>query len=285
MGKYLCYNGEHILTKDFRISPDNRAFNYGDGIFETIRCLNSKPLFFNNHYQRLRNALYELQIDLPAEYTEEYFRLKIFRLLQKNRIYKGARLRMNFFRSEGGFYAPLKNNAQYVMTVSGLQTEEFVLNTIGTTIGIFDKIHKTVDPFAQFKTCNALLYIMAAKWKAANKLDDCIIKNGDGFMIEGVSSNIFCVIENKLITPAIESGCVNGTMRTTIFEIASQLKIPVVETLKLNEKVLSQADEIFFTNAIQGIVWVASYKNRRYYHFIASKLLLALNQLVAKEIL
>jgi branched-chain amino acid aminotransferase len=284
MSKYLSYNGELILAKEFRISPDNRAFNYGDGIFETIRCLNSKPLFFAKHYQRLRNALYELQIDLPAQFSEEFFRINIHKLLQKNRIYKGARIRLNIFRSEGGLYTPMDNTAQYVMSVKALSDEEFVLNSEGITIDVFDKIRKPINSLAQFKTNNALLYVLAAKWKARMRIGDCIIKNQDGFLLEGVSSNIFCVIDKKIITPAIESGCVNGTMRATIFEIADRIKIPLVETLKLNEKVLLQADEIFFTNAIQGVVWTVSYKDRRYFHFVASKLLTELNKLVAKEI-
>lgn len=285
MSKYLLYNGDLILTEDFKISPDNRAFNYGDGIFESIRCLNSKPLFFDKHYQRLRNALYELQIELPKEFSEDYFRQNIYKLLQQNRIYKGARVRLNIFRSEGGLYTPSDNKAQFILSAKSLQHEEFILNSEGITIGIYDEIRKPFSPFAQFKTSNALLYIMAAKWKAAHKLDDCIIKNQDGYLIEGVSSNIYCVIDNKIITPAIESGCVNGTMRSTIFNLAAYLKIPIIETLKLNEKVLHQADEIFFTNAIQGIVWVVSYEERRYYHFIASKILMELNKIAAKEIL
>jgi branched-chain amino acid aminotransferase len=285
MSRYLSYNGEFILSNEFKISPDNRAFNYGDGIFETIRCLNSKPLFFDKHYQRLRNALYELQIDLPSLFSEDFFRNNIYKLLQKNRIYKGARVRLNIFRSEGGLYTPTDNNAEFVMSVKELEDEVFTLNTEGITIDIYDELFKPVNSFSQFKTNNALLYILAAKWKARMNLGDCIIKNQDGFLIEGVSSNVFCVIDNKIITPAVEAGCVNGTMRATIFEIADQLKIPVVETLKLNAKVLSQADEIFFTNAIQGIVWAVSFKERRYFHFVASKLLVGLNKQAAKEIL
>lgn len=284
MSKYMSYNGDFILTNEFRISPDNRAFNYGDGIFETIRCLNSRPLFFSKHYHRLRNALYELQIDLPAQFTEEFFRINIYKLLQKNRIYKGARIRLNIFRSEGGLYTPIDNSAQFVMSVKELSEEEFVLNSEGIIIDVFDEIRKPINSLAQFKTNNALLYIIAAQWKARKKIGDCIIKNQDGFLLEGVSSNVFCVIDKKIITPAIESGCVNGTMRATVFEIADQINIPIVETLRLNEKVLLQADEIFFTNAIQGIVWTVSYKERRYFHFVASKLLAELNKLVAKEI-
>ncbi len=280
MSKYICCNGEFIRANEFLISPDNRAFNYGDGIFESIRCKNSQPFFFDKHYQRLRNALYQLEIELPREYTEEYFRLNIYRLLQKNRIYKGARVRLTIFRADGGLFTPSDSTAQFVLSAKPLDSEVFVLNDKGLNIGIFKNICKPSNIFSQFKTNNALIYVLAAKWKLAHKYDDVLIMNTDGFLIEGVSSNIFCVIKDKLVTPAIESGCVNGIMRSVIFELASELKIPVVETLKLNEKVLDQADEIFFTNAIQGISWVVSYQERRYYHFVATKLLTALNKAV-----
>jgi branched-subunit amino acid aminotransferase/4-amino-4-deoxychorismate lyase len=278
MSKYICYNGEFVRANEFLISPDNRAFNYGDGIFESIRCNNSQPFFFDKHYQRLRNALYQLEIELPKEYTEEYFRHNIYRLLQKNRIYKGARIRLTIFRADGGLFGPSDNTARFVLSAKPLEFEEFVLNPVGLNIGIFKNICKPLNIFSPFKTNNALIYVLAAKWKSDHEYDDALIVNTDGFIIEGVSSNVFCVIKGKLVTPAIESGCVNGIMRSVVFELASELKIPVVETLKLNEKVIGQADEIFFTNAVQGIFWTVSYQERRYYHFVASKLLKALNE-------
>ena len=284
MSKYICYNEELIKTEELKISPENRAFSYGDGIFETIRCLNSNPLFLDKHYQRLRSALYHLKIDLPTDYTEGFFKTQIYRLLQKNRLYKGARIRLNVFRSEGGLFSPTNNRASFLISSSPLPTELFKLNEKGLSIGIFRDVPKYQNVYSQFKTMNALNYVLAGHWKVQNDLGDCIITNSDGYLIEGLSSNIFCVIDDKLITPAIETGCVNGTMRSTIFDIAEILKLPVVETMKLNEKVLMQADEVFFTNAIQGITWAVAYKDRRYFHFTATKLMDRINESVKTQI-
>ncbi len=284
MSKYVCYNEDLIQTDGFKISPENRAFCYGDGIFETIRCLNSTPLFFDKHYQRLRSALYHLKINLPAHITEEFLKAQIYRLLQKNRIYKGARVRLNIFRSEGGLFSPINNQASFMITCNPLPSELFELNEKGMSLGIFRDVPKYQNVYSQFKTMNALNYVLAGHWKTEQGFGECVITNTDGYLIEGLSSNIFCIINNKIVTPAIETGCVNGTMRSTVFEVALKLKIPVVETMKLSENILMQSEEVFFTNAIQGIAWAGAYNEKRYFHFKASKFVELLNNRVKSQI-
>ena len=272
MSKYLNLNGEQIKADTPVLKHTNRVFCYGDGIFETIRCLNSKPLFFEKHYQRMRNALYHLKIELPAEFTENYFRLHINKLLQRNRIYKGARARLSVFRSEGGLYTPSNNVASYLLTVDSIDTEEYTLNHTGLQIDIFTGLSKPLNFLSQFKTNNALLFVMAGLWKKEQNLDDCILMNQHGNIAETLASNIFFVMKDKIITPSVESGCVDGTMRRTILEIAAKNNIAVLEVDNLTENHLSAADEVFLSNAISGINWIGAYKDKRYFHTLASKL-------------
>ena len=221
MSKYICYNGDIKLANEPIIKADNRSFNYGDGVFETIRCLSSKPFFFDKHYNRLIDSLAILKISLPSEYTEEYFRHQIERLLQKNRIYKGARVRLTVFRNSGGLYTPIDKMGSYIITVSSLQEELFALPANGLRIGIYTENKKQVNPFSHLKACNSLFYIMAGIWKKENNLDDCLILNQENRIIEGLSSNIFLVKDNILFASNTSCGCVDGTMRRTIIELVS----------------------------------------------------------------
>jgi branched-chain amino acid aminotransferase len=279
MSRYICYNGEHMPADAPVVPVTNRAFCFGDGVFETIRCLNSEPLFFVNHYTRLRQALFLLKIDLPKEYTESYFRKQIYSLLQQNRLYKGASVKIVVYRGGSGKYIPENNTGEYIITAQPLETESYVLNEKGIHIGIYDEILKPINVFSSFKNCNSLIFVMAGIYKTEKKLDDCLICNQEGRFIESISSNFFMVKNHKLLTPAVESGCVDGTMRRTIFEIAQQLNIPVIEIPGATKSDLLDADEVFLTNAHVGIKWVLAFGNKRYFHTMSNKLM---NELIRK---
>lgn len=280
MGKYLCHNGDYKFSDEAVILAENRAFNYGDGIFETIRCLSSHPLFFDKHYQRLKTSLNVLKIELPSEYNEKYFRFHINKLLQKNRIYQGARVRITFYRSTGGLYTPGNNNGEFIMEGNPIQGEKFYQPENGLKIGIYNKDLKPVNRFSHIKSCNSLFYIMAGIWKQENGLDDCLLVNQDGRIIEGLSSNLF-LVKNKTIFPTTTScGCVDGTMRKTVIDISQKIGYKVKELDGFVEDDLLVADEVFLTNAIQGIQHVAGFKERRYYHLISNRIIDELNRLI-----
>ena len=236
MAKYLCYNGEQLLSTAPVLTATNRSFIYGDGVFETIRCRNSHPLFFEKHYQRLRRALYHLKINLSSEYTEEYFRHEIYRLLQRNRIYNGAKIRLSVFRKEGGLYTPSQDNSDFIIIADSLDSEIFEINEKGLKLGVYTDNYKSLSTFSAYKTSNALINVLAGKWKKENGFDDCLLVNAAGDLVEAVSSNVFFVKNNKLLTPAVEAGCVDGTMRRNIMELAVKNKIPVVESKEIKKE-------------------------------------------------
>ncbi len=284
MSKYICYNGELRLSSQEQLFCDNRSFLYGDGFFETIRCLNSVPLFFSSHYYRILTSLDALEMEKSEKLSEAYLNHQIVRLLQNNRIYKGARARITFFRNSGGLYTPDDNSVSFIITVSTLSDEYFQLRESGLNVGIYSKLKKPVNELSALKTTNALFYILAGKWKKENSYDDCLLMNLEGKIIEGLSSNIFLIKDKVLFATTDDCGCVQGVMRRNVLEIANSLKIRVVLVHGFTVDNLIQADEILFTNAIQGINFVSGFQTRRYYNRVAKKLIESLNILVQKEI-
>ncbi len=284
MSKYIILNGELRLSNQGLLHCDNRSFLYGDGFFETIRCLNSTPLFFNNHYRRILKSFGVLEMEKSELDSENYLRHQIKRLLQNNRIYKGARARITFFRNSGGLYTPEDNTVSYTITVSPLPDEFFKLKNTGIYIGMYSKLTKSVNELSCLKTNNSLLYILAGKWKKEHDYDDCLLLNQDNRIIEGLSSNLFLVKDNMLFATTDDCGCVQGTMRNTVIDIAQSLNIKTVLVHGFTEENLIQADEILFTNAIQGVSFVSGFQTRRYYNKFAKKLIEELNILVQKEL-
>ena len=279
-GKYINYNGDNIRSENFSIPVYNRGFKYGDGIFETIRTANKEPLFFKEHLTRLFFGMNLLKFDFDSHKSETKIYNSIKLLLDANKHFSGARIRITVFRDGKGLYTPETNEFNFLVESNELETNEFKLNKKGLKIDIFKDIRLRYSEFSSIKTLNSLPYILAGNYKNKNKLDDCLLLNSTNVIVEAISSNLFVVKGNSIITPSLSEGGINGITKNIIIDIALSKKYTLIEDAQLRETDLLNADEIFLTNSISGITWVAAYKNKRYFNKTAKKLLLELNSLV-----
>ena len=133
-----------------------------------------------------------------------------------------------------------------------------------------------------FKNIHSQIYIQAAIYAQEKNIGDVLILNSDDKIIEATSSNIFLVSGGDLYTPKLSSGPVGGVMRAAIINLAIGLDIKVFEC-NLTPQELLKADEVFLTNAVQGIKWVSSYRTKRYFNKTANKLLDALNASISES--
>jgi branched-chain amino acid aminotransferase len=275
---YVCLNGNFLPDDQPVISHRNRAFCYGDALFETIHCLGTQPQFIENHWLRLTQGMKILRMDPAGDFSLQLIERYIGKLLNKNRIFKGARIRLTVYRDEGGLYSPENNSISWFMESSALEHEKFELNHKGLYIDIYDVMHKPVNILSNLKTMNGLIFVLAGVFRNENNLDECLILNQYGRITESISSNVFLVKDERIYTPSLSEGCISGTMRYTIIELAGKAGYEIQERGIL-ERNLLDADEIFLTNAIRGIRWIAAYKDRRYYNFVARKLNVKLNEI------
>lgn len=274
--KYVLINDE-FFDSSLPYLKENRAFMYGDGLFETIRVINGKPFNLENHILRLFEGAKVLNIKVPSYYSTDYFNKQIINLLEKNNITLGGRVRLCVYRENGGYYKPENNNCLCFITADSLQNNLYNMNEEGLTVDIYSDISKHKNILSNFKTSNMLHYIIAGNYALDNNLDDCFIINSKRNIIEAISSNIFLVSNGVLYTPPLSDGCIGGTMRMYVINIALKNNFKVYETSILPQN-LMVADEIFLTNSIQGIQWIGSYKSKRYFNTISKEILLKINQ-------
>jgi branched-chain amino acid aminotransferase len=277
VSRYVCLNGDFYLAGEAVFCGSNRAFAYGDALFETIHCLGTSAQAFDKHFARLREGMEALKMKGGDNFSEEILLKFIEKLLNKNRIFKGARIRITVFRNDGGLYTPRNNQVSWFMEAGELAHEKYELERAGLHMDIFDGIHKPVNWLSNLKTTNALIYVLAGIYCTENRLDDCFLLNQFGRITESISSNIFILLDGTLITPPLSEGCIAGTMRHRIIELALIEGISLEERGVL-EKNLIEAEEVFLTNAIQGIKWISAYKDRRYFNFMSRKLIALLNR-------
>ncbi len=260
------------------IKGDNRAFMYGDGLFESIRIKNGKPMFLESHIARLLDAAEALKMQVPPTHNHEYFKKQVSELIAKNNLPEGGKCRLTLFRNSGGTYTPDDNGVGYVIETYAYSSNIYVLNEEGFHIELYPEMRKPVNKLSIYKTCNSLLYIMAGIYARQNKYDDTLIVNDKGNIIESSNSNLFMICNGVLYTPALSDGCLAGVMRMQIINIALANKLKVYEC-SLNPQNLLVADEVFLTNAVRGIQWVGSYKMKRYYNTLTRELVQKLNDL------
>ena len=276
-GQFICFNGKMIPATSPSLFHNNRGFCYGDALFETIHANGTRIQFFTEHYRRITTHLSLLKIKPPRFFGPQNLEEAMTKLLNKNRILKGARLRLSVFRNSGGYYTPQTNESSYLITATPLEEDLYTLNKKGLKIDIFRDIHKPLNRFSNMKTANSLLYIMAGIKKSENGVDDMILVNEKGNLCEGIASNLFLVKGKEIFTPPLGDGCVEGVMRGQLIRIAAENGFFCREK-SLVENDLKEADEIFLSNAVKGITWVVAWKQKRYYKKISVMLTEALNK-------
>lgn len=273
---FVNNNGEILSSHSLNLNLNNRSFRYGDAIFESIRIVNGKPFGLDAHYNRLLHGLKILHINLPEGFTLLFLKEKIDELIDKNNIKEGGRCRLTIYRANGGYFSPTSREGLYAIEIETLLDNFFELNEIGLKADLYPEIRKQVNKMSQLKTANGLLYIMAALYAQEHDLDECILQNNKFEIIEATSSNLFIVSNGVLYTPGLESGCVGGTMRMQVINLAVKHGISVYES-NVTPSNLLVADEVLLTNAISGVRWVGSYKTKRYFHNTAQKIVDLLN--------
>lgn len=274
---YVNNNGVLILNNTYVLKVGNRAHLYGDGLFESIRVVNGLPINFENHYKRLTDGMKALKMVQHQNFTQDFLYQQIVELLRENKISKGGKVRLSVDRKQGGTYLPKTNEVDYFIESYPLPNNEFILNDAGYVVDLYDDIKKTITFLSNYKTKNGLIYIMSKLAAKEKKIDDLLLQNNKLGIIEGSSSNLFIVSNGVLYTPSLDLGCLGGTMRMQIINLAIANNIKVYEC-NITPQNLLVADEVFLTNAISGIIWVGSYRTKRYFNTLSKQFINLLNE-------
>lgn len=257
-------NGELVPGDGAVIGLENRAYRFGDGLFESLRVVDGRPCFVDAHWARMVTGAALLRIDVPKDLDRAAFERYIIELVQRTGRTNG-RCRFTLFRDSDGFYRPTRNTGGFTFELSPLPDPTYTLNGHGLLVDIWPEMRKPVNELSRHKTLNCQYYVMASLWSQQRGLDDCMLQNDRGNIIESSSGNLFIVSNGVLYTPSLTDGCVGGVMRAQVINLAIANGIKVYEC-SLNPQNLLAADELFFTNAIAGLQWAGTYRTKRYAH-------------------
>lgn len=262
------YNGELVESDQVKISPANRAFNYGDAIFETVKILNGKVVFWEEHYFRLMASMRMIRMRIPIEFTLEFLESEILKTVETQDSNTNLRVRLTVFRQDGGFYTPATNEVDYLITVGEInyQTKETY------QIDLYKDFYINSGYLSTIKSTNKLINTLASVYAQENDLDNCVLLNERKGVAEVTNGNIFILKGNNIKTPSLTEGCLKGIMRKKILEILSNKEDFTVEETSITPFEIQKADEIFITNSIMGIQPVTKYRKKEFKTDFAKKL-------------
>ena len=259
--EWINVNGKVTVLRN-ALRPDNHSYRYGDGLFETMRVANGEILLADLHIERLDKSLLLLKIKTPKVFIQHNLPEQILHLCKKNNCEKLARVRLSVSGGHGGLYDG-DEKFQYIIECWPLLKAVTDFNEDGLVIDIFPNGRKSCDVFSNLKSASHLLYVMAARFAKENKLNDCLVLNSHDRVCDTTIANLFWIKDGIILTPPLSEGCIAGVMRRHLIERLQATSFTLQER-NCEIRDLENADEVFVTNAIQGIKWVKQFKNKAY---------------------
>jgi branched-chain amino acid aminotransferase len=251
--KYVHINNVLAPAHTPQLLYNNKAYRYGDGLFETMKVMAGEVVLLPYHIKRLLAGVTQLKYNLPDYFNEAWLTAAIKELCIANEHTVQARVRLSLYRGNGDLSA----NPQ-----SGIIIESYELIAMQLQhpliIGLYEAGYKSCDSFSHLKTANSLLYSMAAIYATEQNWQDCIILNSHHHIAETTIANVFWIKNAAVFTPPLSAACVAGVMRQYILD-----NTPVTEAVCTVDDLLA-ADEVFITNAIRGIRPVTAFQEKKY---------------------
>jgi len=239
----VSVNGEILSVNEPVLLVSDQGFMYGYGVFDTLRLHKNMPFMVERHIERLLSSASSIDINVKG------YGSKIDEWLKK-------------FILE----ADIKDDIVRITVTKGTKELPCVIIT-SRPLGYTEKHYKTGfsvsvssirrnahSPLSRIKSLNFLDNILARRFASETGFDEALMLNGDSYLCECSMSNLFFVKDEKILTPSLECGALNGITRSVVLEtIAPTLQLNTTEGEYRLES-LTCADEAFLTNSAMGIM-------------------------------
>lgn len=249
-----------VVKDDPRISVFDRGFLFGDSVYEVLRTVNGRPLFWGEHADRLWRSA-EL-VKLPLGVDRDTLRAETERTLAAA---EGGEhyIRIVVTRGAGGLGLELGEMTPCrVIIVAPLPTGNEALRARGCvlrTVRTGRSDEGGVSP--QAKSGNKLAAVLALDEVRRQGADEALLVDPLGRVLEGASSTFFCVVDGAVLTPSLDVGILPGITRAKVIELATRLGLTVREAA-VHTSDLDAAEEAFITSSVRGLLPIRGLDDR-----------------------
>ena len=273
----INFNG-NIQENNTVINNNNRGYAYGDAVFETIKSVHGKLLFFEDHYFRLMASMRIMRMEIPMNFTLEFLQDQILKTLEANQLSKSSsRIKLQVNRVEGGLYNPESNDVEYIISTKQLDDDFYLLDNGDYEVDLFKDFYVAPGLLSTLKTNNKALNVIGSIYAKENKLNNCLLLNTNKSVVEALNGNVFLVKGQTIKTPPIEDGCLKGVLRKQLIEIIKLMDNFTIVEESISPFEIQKADEMFITNVITGIQPITKYRKKLFTKDVSKQLLQKLN--------
>jgi branched-chain amino acid aminotransferase len=257
MSIFASIDGVISPAEQARVSVLDNGFTFGDGVYETLRTYDRRPLLLGRHLTRLRASAHRIGIEIPLADAELRERL---RALLERAGHCDAFIRMVVSRGVGdiSYHFDRVKGPTVVMVAKPFEPypEAQYRDGIALVIVAVRRNHPlALDP--AIKSCNLLNNILAMRETQARGAQEAILLNDRGEVAECASSNVFAVRAGRLVTPPLSAGILAGITREVVLDLARVLGLDAREDTLTVDALLS-ADEVFITSSLKEVTPVAT---------------------------
>ena len=233
---------------------ENRAFQFGDGFFESMRFFkNGTSPFWSFHWDRLKRSIHALDFLWPLEWDEKSF-LSLIQSRFPENLKEDLRVKIIFFRVGTGRYTPEDTRLAFYLSIEEIKTPW--IQRI-SKIERSETVTLEKHPFSWIKTTSALPYVMANAERAKREMDDLLLCNEAGFVVEACYSSISWEADGKLYFPSRELGGFDSCHRRYLEKKWANEGFSFSEVKWTAEEILSKAQWICFGGGTGIRIWLA----------------------------
>jgi branched-chain amino acid aminotransferase len=218
-----------------------------------------------------------VRMEIPMDFTMEYMEEQVQLLVNALPAAPAHRVRISVFRKTGGFYLPTDNDIEFIITASELTEPLYSISEGNYEVDLFRDFYVTKQLLSTLKSTNKMVQITGSVYAHENGLQNCLLLNDEKNVVEALQGNLFMLTGNKLVTPPVADGCLNGVMRKQVLELAKKIEGLEVTEASISPFDLQKADELFITNVIKGIQPITKYRKKEFVSAMASDLVKRLN--------
>ena len=271
-------DGKLVKKENAKLSVLNRGFAYGDSVFETIRVVSGKIMFWEDHYFRLMASMRIMRMEIPSNFSPEFLEEEIKNVIDANDLSTSpVRIKFSVYRLQGGYYTPATREIGYVISTEKMENSFYLFNDESYEIELFKDHYVTSGLLSTIKSNNRAVNVLGSIYASENGYDNCLLLNEKKSVVEALNGNLFLVKGTTIKTPPISDGVLNGIIRKQLINILKKTEEYTLEETSISPFELQKADELFITNVAKGIQPVSKYRKKEYAHKVSKELLSKLN--------
>lgn len=245
-------NGKFVKRGDDKISVFDNSLLYADGLFETFLAVDRDIIFAKEHLKRLYKGAKVMGLTIPI--SQETLIKWMYKTVKAHPS-KIKKLRLTITSGEAERWIGVQGKPQIIISASPhiMPTEPF-------TVDVSEFRVDQDSEFRQIKTISYAIHAVALKLAKKRKCDDALLLNENNLVAEVTSANIFWVKKNKIYTPPLTAGCLEGITRIVLIKEAIKSGFQVIEkNCSLNT--LYKADEVFISSSLKLVIPISKIKH------------------------